>query len=74
MARRKKTLEEFKRDANKAHNNKYGYDNVIIYLGNKIKVWITCYIHEDFEQTPNHHINRCQGCPDCAIKRRILAL
>jgi len=54
----------FIQKANAVHPlNKCSYGK-IIYINNKTKVTITCLIHGDFEQTPNHHL-KGQGCPKC---------
>lgn len=60
---KKLNTEQFIEKANKVHNNFYNYDKVEYILSNK-KVIITCPIHGDFEQTPNHHLNG-EGCPIC---------
>ena len=54
----------FIEQANKIHNNKYSYNN-LIYTGIFNKVIITCPIHGDFEQTAHDHICGC-GCPRCS--------
>jgi len=61
---KKPTIEEFITRANKIHNNKYNYDEVI-YVNNKTKVKIQCKIHGYFYQNPNNHLNLKQGCPEC---------
>ena len=60
------TQEEFEKRANAVHNSKYTYNND--YVNDSTKIRITCPIHGDFYQLPNHHI-RGQGCPKCAIDR-----
>ena len=60
------TQEEFERKANAVHNSKYTYNND--YVNDSTKIRITCPIHGDFYQSPNHHL-RGQGCPKCAIDR-----
>lgn len=45
------------------HKDKYDY-NKVKYKTNSTPVIITCPIHGDFEQTPNHHLSG-QGCPIC---------
>ncbi len=61
---RKKSLEEFIKQANEIHNNKYDYSKVN-YVNNKTLVTIICPKHGEFQQTPEKHINRGQGCPIC---------
>jgi len=59
-----KTTEEFIKEANIIHKNRYKYDNVI-YLNAKSKVKIICSKHGTFEQSPNSHL--CgNDCPKCA--------
>ena len=60
---KKLNTQEFIKKANIVHNNKYNYDKTNYVLSNE-KVIITCPIHGDFEQTPNHHLNG-EGCPIC---------
>lgn len=62
---RLKTREEFEKESNIIHENKYKYDQVV-YKGNKIKVIIFCIKCKDtFEQVPNSHL-RGFGCYRCA--------
>lgn len=46
------------------HNNKYDY-SLVEYINSTTKVKIICKEHGLFEQTPNHHIQRGQGCRKC---------
>ena len=55
--------EEFILKAQEMHGDEYDYLKVI-YLGNKIKVEITCYKHGSFWTIPSNHI-RGSGCPQC---------
>lgn len=57
-------LEDFIKKANLIHNNKYTY-NKAIYKKNKTKLIITCPNHGDFNQNPDSHLNKKQGCPIC---------
>lgn len=57
-------LETFIQKANLIHSNRYNY-NKCTYINARTKVIITCPIHGDFEQTPDHHL-RGVGCPSCA--------
>lgn len=57
------TTEEWIKEANKIHGNKYNYGKTQ-YDGNKTEVIITCPIHGDFSQRPISHLNG-QGCPIC---------
>jgi len=61
---RNKTTEEFIKEANLIHNNKYEYTKTI-YLNAKSKVIIACPKHGDFLQKVNNHLNG-SGCPICS--------
>lgn len=60
MSKKDKFIEK----ANDVHNNKYDY-SAVNYLTVDDKVDIICKTHGTFTQTPYHHINRKQGCPQC---------
>jgi hypothetical protein len=55
---------KFASQANKMHQNKYCYDNVI-YINRKSNVEIICPEHGKFMQTPSSHL-RGSGCQKCA--------
>ena len=59
----RKTTEQFIKEANEVHDNKYSYEKTN-YIKNQIKVIIECPIHGEFEQNPLSHIQGC-GCPYC---------
>ena len=59
----KKTTQQFIKDANIVHENKYDYSKVK-YSTNRDKVVVTCPIHGDFEQTPTAHLSG-SGCNRC---------
>ena len=61
----RKTTTEFIKTANEIHNGKYIYDKTN-YINTVTKVIITCPTHGDWEQTPNAHTVKKQGCPSCA--------
>ena len=63
----KATLEEFIEKSIEIYNDKFIYSKVN-YINNKTKVIITCKLHGDFEQAPNHHI-KGYGCPICSGKK-----
>ena len=65
---KRKTKEEFIRDAISVHGSKYSYDNVE-YINNKEKVCIICPEHGEFWMSPNSHLSG-QGCPKCGVKKR----
>ena len=60
---KKLTSEDFVKKANKVHDGKYDYSNVV-YVNNKTKVCIICPEHGEFWQRPNEHING-HGCSKC---------
>lgn len=72
---KKKTTEQFIKDAVKIHSDKYRY-NRCVYEGALIKTTITCKIHGDFLQTPNGHLSGL-GCNKCGLinqaKKRALS-
>lgn len=59
--------DEFIRRAREIHGDKYDYSKVD-YKSNKDKVTIICPKHGEFQQKPNKHISRKDGCPKCANK------
>ena len=59
------TLEEFLKQAQSIHGNKYNYSKVE-YINNNTKICVTCPQHGDFWVTPNNHLSRSSGCPYCA--------
>ena len=58
-----KTTEQFIKEANALHNNKYSYIKTKYKYDNE-KIVISCKIHGDFLQTPSAHLQNC-GCPKC---------
>lgn len=64
----RKTTEEFILEAKKIHGDNYNYD-LVNYKNAKSKIKIKCNICGNvFEQTPDHHVNRKDGCPFCRNK------
>ena len=63
---KKKTKDEFIKEATEKHEGKYDYSKVD-YVNNKTKVCIICPEHEhgEFWQTPNSHLQGV-GCPKCS--------
>lgn len=61
---KRKSNDEFIREAQSIHHNKYDYSKVE-YVNNKTKVCIICPEHGEFSQTPSDHLNG-KGCPQCA--------
>ncbi len=60
-----KKLNNFLIKCEKIHGDLYDY-TLVEYENNKIPVKIICKKHGVFEQAPDKHINRKQGCPKCA--------
>ena len=58
-----KSTEEFIKQAQEIHGNKYDYSKTE-YKGNNIKVCIICPEHGEFWQTPGNHL-KYKGCPIC---------
>ena len=59
--------EEFISKAKSIHGNKYDYDKVN-YINARIHIKIYCNTcNKYFNQTPDKHINRKQGCNQCGI-------
>ena len=61
---KRKSNDEFIREAQSIHHNKYDYSKVE-YANNKTKVCVICPEHGEFWQTPSDHLNG-KGCPQCA--------
>ena len=61
---KKKTKEEFIKEATEKHEGKYDYSKVE-YVNAHTKVCIICPEHGEFWQTPNGHLKGC-GCTKCA--------
>jgi hypothetical protein len=62
---RRKTKDEFVREANKIHKGAYDYSSVV-YSNIHSHVTIVCSEHGPFEQTPTNHLHQQAGCPRCA--------
>lgn len=64
---KKKTKEEFIKEATEKHKGKYDYSNVV-YVNNKTKVCIICPNpeHGEFWQQANSHL-RGHGCSKCNL-------
>jgi len=56
--------DNFIKNSNKIHNNKYDY-SLINYKNNHSHVDIICKVHGKFTQTPQHHL-RGFGCFECS--------
>ena len=64
MGRKKKTKEEFIKEATEKHGDKYDYSKVH-YVNSKTKVCIICPEHGEFWQEASGHL-RGIGCPKCS--------
>ena len=64
----KTNKENFIKESNEVHQNKYDYSKVD-YKGVTTKVKIICPVHGEFWQTPRVHLNGC-GCPKCGFERQ----
>ena len=65
---KKKTKEEFIKEATEKHEGKYDYSKVE-YVNAKTKVCIKCPEHGEFWQEASGHLNG-RGCPVCGAKNR----
>ena len=65
---KKKTTEQFIKEAKAIHGDKYDYSKVN-YKGCFEKVCIICPIHGEFWQTPAMHLSG-QGCSKCCGRKR----
>lgn len=61
---KKRTQEEFTKQAKNIHNDKYGYEKVD-YINDRTKVMIVCKKHGEFKCQPNRHVFGKTGCPKC---------
>lgn len=66
---RKISFSEFRKRAIEAHGNEYDYDDES-YVNYTTKTRILCHKHGWFEQMPQKHIERNQGCPKCKLEKQ----
>lgn len=66
---KKKTTEEFIKEAKEKHGNKYDYSKVE-YINNHTKVCIICPEHGEFWQFPQDHL-KGRGCICCAGVKKL---
>jgi hypothetical protein len=64
----KKTTEQFVKDAQQIHGEKYSYEETV-YVRASQKVKINCLKHGSFYQEANSHL-RGHGCKECAMEER----
>ncbi len=62
---RRTGIDKFLERCLELHSNKYDYSLVNEYKNSSTKVRVICKKHGVFEVTPDHHLNRKQGCPEC---------
>lgn len=65
---RRKTTEEFVREARQIHGDRYLY-NQAVYVTAKVQLKIVCSLHGLFWQKPEDHLQG-MGCPKCGVERR----
>lgn len=68
---RRKTTEEFIKEAKEVHGDRYDY-SLVDYQGAKVNVQIICKEHGPFPQRPENHL-KGQGCPKCGILNRSIS-
>jgi very-short-patch-repair endonuclease len=68
--KQKTDVDDFIKNANIIHNNKYEYSKMN-YINARTKIVVTCKIHGDFEQQPDSHLRGC-GCPYCVNKTEFI--
>lgn len=59
-----KPFEVFVEEANNIHDHKYTYDDST-YLGARILTRVICKDHGEFWVTPDNHLSKQSGCPNC---------
>ncbi|WP_418642447.1 DUF723 domain-containing protein [Vibrio chaetopteri] len=64
----RKPLEVFIQQAIDKHQGYYTYE-FADYQGARVPLTITCPEHGPFQQSPDNHINKGKGCPDCGTNR-----
>jgi len=62
---KRKTTEQFIKEAKQIHGDKYDYSKVK-YINTNTKICIICPIHGEFWQTPFNHLNG-NGCKKCDV-------
>lgn len=62
------TKEQFIAKARRVHGDRYDY-SLVNYVNYRTSVQIICPKHGMFPQSPDHHCDRKQGCPDCKRER-----
>ena len=70
---KRKTKEQFIKDAEKTHGNKYDYSKTK-YVNSNTKICVICPEHGEFWTRPDHHLNGvgCPVCNDSHLEKEIL--
>lgn len=70
--KKRKSQDDFIKDALKVHGDKYGY-SLVRYEGSKRKVRIICAIHGEFTQSPQTHLigRGCSKCGDLSASKKL---
>jgi hypothetical protein len=63
------TLSEWVEKSKQKHGNFYDY-SLAVYVNNNTKIKIVCPVHGEFEQQPNAHSDKGDGCPKCGLESR----
>jgi len=58
------STEDFIKRAEEIHRNNYDYSNVV-YVAARLKISVCCKIHGNFMVSPDNHIGKMSGCPEC---------
>lgn len=61
---KKKTTEEFIKEAIAIHGSKYDYSQSV-YINSSIRICVICPLHGEFYPTPNNHLRKKTGCSRC---------
>ena len=65
---KRKTTEQFIKDARAVHGDEYDY-SLVNYVGARTRVIIKCPIHGEFTQSPSNHLSGYK-CPYCSGKTK----
>ena len=66
---KKKTTEEFIKEAKEIHGDRYDYSNSV-YVNAITPLEIICSEHGSFFQKPNKHVSSKQNCPNCCHNKQ----
>lgn len=63
--------QQFITQAQTIHGHRFGY-SAVVYVDQHTPVTITCRVHGEFKQRPDHHLHSESPsiCPDCADQQR----